>query len=107
VAGRLALDHAVAVGDLQLAARVLGAAQARQLVFLGRDVLLFLRLGLGLGLRFGLRLSLGLGLCRRLGVRVLPDVLAPLLLRLLVQAEPRLVEAVAHEPSGSKRRSWW
>ena len=22
-------------------------------------------------------------------------------------AEPRLVEAVAHEPSGSKRRSWW
>src|SRR6187549_1101356 len=48
------------VGDLQLADRVL--VQARELVLLGRDLLLFLGLDVGVGL--GLRLGLRLVVCR-------------------------------------------
>src|SRR5205085_12617093 len=66
-AGRLALDHAVADRDLELAAGVLRAAQARELVLFGRYLGLGLRLLL-VGLRLvgfqlvGFRLGLGVSL---------------------------------------------
>src|SRR5439155_18365463 len=42
----------------------------------------------------------------RLGLRY-AHVLAPLLVHVLVEPEPRLLEPLAHVSSGSNRRSWW
>ena len=85
VAARLALEHGVAVGDVQVARpRAPGCAgSGARPPRPGRRPLRQARARARLGL--GLSLGLGLGLGDPVGVGVLPDVLAPLLLRLLVR----------------------
>jgi hypothetical protein len=88
-AARIALDHAVAVRNAQLAARVLGGRRARKLVLLGGKLLV------GLAGRLLLERGLGLSLALR---------------RALLLAWPELgvLDPLAHRPSSASNfRSWW
>ena len=120
-----AVDDRITVGNVEIAGCVLGAPQARELVFLGRRIVDLLVVACDLLvvacdllvvscdlLFLGRDLALGLGellLARRQIDVVLRNLRPELLLvhrEQPVLAGPALV--VHSEPSGSeKRRSWW